>query len=655
MTTEQVTQETLLTKLKRFVPMATWLPNYNRSWLRPDLLAAITLAAFTIPEAMAYAGLAGLPPQTGLYAAIAAPLIYMVLGTSRQLSIGVTSAVSILVASGLAFAAEGDPVQYAQLAAALALMVFVIAMIARVFKLGFLVNFISEPVLLGFSSGAALYIASTQLGKLFGIHGCHGEFFERISCVITNLDETHMPSLILGVTGIVVLLVGERLLPKLPWPLIVVLVSILLISFTGLGEQNIAVAGYIEQGLPSIEVPSLGLVQIRQLLPTALAVFLLAYVEGMSMARTLATKHDYRIDANQELLALGFANLGAGLTQAYPVNGSLSRSALSDSSGTKSQLAGGIAALLIAVVVMFFTGIFTNLPEPILAAVVLVAVKGLFRREGLQHLYHVQRKEFWIAIAALFGVLIFGMLEGVLIGVIISLLVLVGRGSQSNLSLLGRVPDRIYLEDIRDHPEYYTMPGLMIIRIDETLFFANAADAGEEINELVTESKEKIRVVLLDLEFTEELDYSAVEMLTKLHGTLTSDNIQLKFCRLSPDSKGIMERSGLMDLVGTENIYPTTLTAIGHYLGDEDIPVENVKQFTKTLVNRVSVIYSTLAEHSEEPQKGELVMISEGLNELAAKFNPEFDGDEIRQQAKSFGHHEDETAVDDSLPEQAQE
>jgi high affinity sulfate transporter 1 len=628
MTTGQVSQETLLTRLKRFVPMTTWLPNYDRSWLRPDILAGITLAAFTIPEAMAYAGLAGLPPQSGLYAGIAAPLIYMLLGTSKQLSIGVTSAVSILVASGLAFAADGDPLQYAQLAAALALMVFVIALIARVLKLGFLVNFISEPVLLGFSSGAALYIASTQLGKLFGIHDCHGEFFERMICIITNLDQTHLPSLILGVSGIVVLLVGERLLPKLPWPLIVVLLSILLISFTGLGEQNIAVAGFIQQGLPSLEFPSLGLVQIRQLLPTAMAVFLLAYVEGMSMARTFATKHDYRIDANQELLALGFVNLGAGLTQAYPVNGSMSRSALSDNIGTKSQLAGGIAALLIAVVVMFFTGIFTNLPEPILAAVVLVAVKGLFRREGLQHLYHVQRKEFWTAIAALFGVLLFGMLEGVLIGVIISLLVLVGRVSQSRLSLLGRVPDRLYLDDIRDHPEYYTVPGLMIIRIDETLFFANAADAGEEINELVVESVENIRVLLLDLEYTEELDYSAVEMLTKLHMTLAQDNIQLKFSRLSPESQAIMERSGLMDLVGIENIHPTTLTAIGHYLKDEDIPIENVKRLTQTFVNRISVIYTTLAERSAESQKGELVRISESLNEMAAKLNLDSEEDE---------------------------
>ena len=220
------------------------------------------------------------------------------------------------------------------------------------------------------------------------------------------------------------------------------------------------------------------------------------------------------------------------------------------------------------------------------------------------------------------------MLEGVLIGVIISLLVLVGRVSQSRFSLLGRVPGRLYFEDIRDHPEYHTVPGLMIIRIDEALFFANAADAGEEINELVLESEENLRVVLLDLEYTEELDYSAVEMLTKLHSTLAVDNIQLKFSRLSPDSQAIMERSGLMDLVGIENIYPNPLTAIGHYLKDEDIPIENVKRLTQTLVNRVSVIYTTLAERAEEPQKGELVTMSESLNELAAKFDPEIDEDQ---------------------------
>jgi high affinity sulfate transporter 1 len=622
MTTDQAAQASFISRLKQFLPITTWLPNYNRSYLRPDILAGITLAAFSIPEAMAYAGLAGLPPQAGLYAGIAAPLIYVLLGTSKQLAIGVTSSVSILVASGLALTGTEDALHYAQLAAGLAIMVFVIALIARVLKLGFLVNFISEPVLLGFSSGAALYIGSTQLSKLFRIHDCHGEFFERIACVVTNSDQTHLPSLLLGVAGIVILLAGEHLLPKLPWSLIVVLASILVISFTGVGDLGIEIAGEIPQGLPSLTIPVIGLAEIRLLLPTALAVFLLAYVEGMSMARTLASKHDYRIDPNQELLSMGVANLGAGLTQSYPVAGSMSRSALADSTGAKTQMAGGIAALLIAIVVMFFTGVFTNLPEPILAAVVLVAVKGLFRYKGLSHLYRLQPKEFWIAIAALSGVLVFGMLQGVLIGVIISLLVLVGRASQARLSVLGRVPDELYFRDVRGHPEYLTVPGLMIVRIDEGLFFANATLISEEIINLINQSEDKTRAVLIDLELTEALDYSALEMLTKLHAALAALDIRLMLSRLIPDSRALMDRGGLTDLVGDHNIYARALGAIADYLQDEDLPVENVKELTKVLVNRISRMYAHLAGRADESQREELVMIAESLDEVVSKIDP---------------------------------
>ncbi len=623
MSTNQANAETSFSsRIKAFFPITSWLPAYDRTWLRADLLAGVTLAAFTIPEAMAYAGLAGLPPQAGLYAGIAAPLLYLLLGTSRQLSIGVTSAVSILVASGLGLLAAGDPARYAEQAALLALMVCVIALIARVLKLGFLVNFISEPVLIGFSSGAALYIASTQLSKLFGINGCHGEFFERIACVVTNLDETHIPSLVLGLIAITVLLLGEHFLPSLPWSLIVVLWSILMIGFTNLGAQGIAIAGDIPQGLPRIEVPAFNLADIRRLLPTALAVFLLAYVEGMSMARNFASKYGYRVDSNQELLALGVSNLGAGLTQSYPVAGSMSRTALSDSAGTKTQLAGGVAAILIAVVVVFFTGIFSQLPEPVLAAVVIAAVRGLFKREQLQHLYHVRRREFWIAIIALMGVLLFGMLEGVMIGVIISLLVLVGRVSQSRLSLLGRVPETIRFADIRDHPEYHTVPGLMLIRVDEMIFFANATPISEEIERLVAESEDPVHALLLDLEMSEDLDISSTIMLRELHGTLAENDIRLMLSRVSPDAQTLLDRSGVTAIIGPENFFPRALTAIADYLQEEDIPLQNIKGLTAVLINALSDIYETIAKRTDSPQKEELQTIVEDLDKLAEELNP---------------------------------
>ena len=623
MTKEEIAQESTLSRLKQFLPVTTWLADYDRDYLRLDMLAGLTLAAFTIPEAMAYAGLAGLPPQAGLYAGIAAPLIYMLFGTSRHLAIGVTSAVSILVASGLGELAGGDIAAYAEMAALLAIIVFVIALIARLLKLGFLVNFISEPVLLGFSSGAALTIASTQLSKLFGIHGCQGEFFERIACVVTNIDQAHLPSLILGLAGIAVLLLGEHFYHKLPWSLIVVLGSIAAISFTGLGNQGIAIAGEIPQGLPRISLPAFNFQDIRQLLPTAMAVFLLAYVEGMSMARTFASKYGYRIDADQELLALSMTNLGAGLTQAYPVAGSMSRTAVADASGQKTQVAGGISAILIAFVVLFLTGLFTNLPEPILAAVVLVAVKGLFKYKELRHLYHIQRKEFWIAIVALFGVLIFGMLEGVLIGVIISLLVLVGRTSQARISLLGRKPETLQFEDVRDHPEYHTVPGLMVIRIDEDLFFANALPISAGIEQMVAASDEAVRAVLIDLEMTDELDISAVDMLSKLQQTLAANEIMLLLSRVSPASRALLDRSGVTDIIGADKIFPRALGAIAYYLEEEDIPLENTKGLTLILLQSISNLYQAIAGRAEEPQKTELQSLAQKLNQIAGELEPD--------------------------------
>ena len=341
---------------------------------------------------MAYAGLAGLPPQAGMYAALIAPIAYLIFGTSRQLSVGPTSALSIMVASGLSIFAFADPAQYAAAAAMTAILVAVICFIAWLLRLGFLVNFISEAVLVGFSSGAALYIASTQLGKLFGIHGSSGEFFERIRYILEHLNETSVPTLLLGLAGIVILFVMEEKLPRWPAALIVVLASIVLMSVTNLAARGVAITGEIPSGLPTPQLPALfDLNMVRLLLPLAFSVFMLAYVEGMSMARSFADKHHYKIDADQELLALGMSNLGVGVFQGFPIGGSMSRSAVADKSGAQSPLAGGVAALSIAVVLLFLTGLFTNLPETILAAVVIVAVKGLFKSKALKHLYHVNR------------------------------------------------------------------------------------------------------------------------------------------------------------------------------------------------------------------------------------------------------------------------
>ncbi|HYI13744.1 MAG TPA: SulP family inorganic anion transporter, partial [Thermomicrobiales bacterium] len=439
------------TRIGNYLPIVRWMSHYDKAKLRPDIIAAVTVASFSVPESMAYAGLAGLPPEAGLYAGMAAPIAYAIFGTSRQLGVGATSALSILVASGVAGLAAGDADRYAALAAMLALLVGGICLVAWLLRLGFLVNFISESVLTGFSAGAALYIGSTQLGKLFGIEGASGEFFERIGYILRHLDETNGATLIVGISGIVLLLIGERAAPRLPWSLIVVMLAIAVMSFSNLEDRGVSVTGDIPSGLPAPAIPDVGLADLRALAPVALAVFLLAYVEGMGAVQSFAKEHGYRADANQELLALGASNAATGLFQSFPVGGSLSRSAVNNEAGATTPLASLGTGVLVGAVALFLTGLFAELPEAVLGAVVIVAVRGLFKVSALRRLYAMSPVEFSIAMVALAGVLLFGMLQGVLLGAAISILLVIWRVSRPVTAMLGRVPGTNRFSDVARH------------------------------------------------------------------------------------------------------------------------------------------------------------------------------------------------------------
>jgi sulfate permease, SulP family len=513
-----------MAELRRYLPILTWLRGYERSMLLSDLMAALTVAAFTIPESVAYADLAGLPPQAGLYASLMAPLLYFLFGTSRQLTVGPTSALSIMVASGLGAFVVDSPAEYAALAALVAILVAAIAFIAWVLRLGVIVNFISEPVLIGFSAGAALYIASTQLGKLFGIHGGSGEFFERMRYIVEHLDETHLPSLIFGLIGLIVLWIGHRYFHRWPVALLVVVVSIAIMASPDLAPEGIATAGDIPAGLPSLDVPEISLERVRDLLPLALGIFLLSYVEGMSVVKTFAKKHRYKADPNQELLALGASNLFSGLFQAFPVGGSLSRSAVNDSTGATTPLAGGISAILIGIVLLTIVGVFGLIPEPILAAVVLVAVQGLFDVHALRRLYDIRRIEFWIAVIVLFSVLIFGMLEAVLLGVIVSVIAVLGRSAFPRIVAMVRQPGGTLYGDPLNHPDWVEDGDVLVVDVGAALFFANAETVEGTVLELVAGRTPSPRLVVLNLAATATLDVTATEMIAGLRDDLRSQH-----------------------------------------------------------------------------------------------------------------------------------
>jgi sulfate permease, SulP family len=387
-------------------PPAQWLADYRSQWLAHDAIAGVTLAAYGIPVSLAYASLAGLAPQSGIYCYLVGGLLYALFGSSRQLAIGPTSAISMLVGVTIAGMAQGNPGRWADIAALTALVVAAMCLLAWLLRLSSLVNFISETILLGFKAGAALTIAMTQLPKLFGVKGGGEFFFERIAILGRQLPETNLAVLAFGLVALVVLLLGEKFLPGRPVALGVVLISIIVLSVPPLGALGFKVVGELPKGLPGFHVPGLRLRDVDGVIPLAFACMLLAYVEGVSAARALAAQNRYEIDARQELLGLGVANLAAAFFQAYPVAGGLSQSSVNDKAGARTPLALVFASVTIGLCLMFLTGLLSNLPNVVLAAIVLVAVKGLINIRELRHVWRVSRFEFCVSMVAFAAVLL---------------------------------------------------------------------------------------------------------------------------------------------------------------------------------------------------------------------------------------------------------
>ena len=538
-----------------------WLPRYDTSWLRLDAVAGITVAASVIPEGLAYASLANLPPETGLYAGLMAVSAYFFLGTSRQLIVGPSSALAILLASGVGAVASGNTASYASLVIVTTVIVGVFAVVAWVFRLGFLVHFISESVLTGFSAGAALYIMSTQLNKLFGIGSSTSgtffgqTFFGRMWYIGAHLAETNPETLVVGVAGIVLLVLGERYLPHAPNALVVVILSIVLMSVTNLQARGVEIVGSIPSGLPSLAVPVVpDTSTIGSLVPVAAALFLLSYVEGISAAETFARRHDYDTDANQELLADGVANLAAGIGGGFAVGGSMSRSALNDDVGGTTQLTNAVVAFVLVVVLLFLTGVFTNLPETILAAVVIVAVIGLIDASALRQLYHVSKSEFAIAISALLGVLTVGMLWGVFVGVVLSLLITVSRVSQPSTHELGQIAGTDHFVAFDFYPTAMTITDVFVYRVEATLFYANADTVRTDLLDRLAKRDSDVELVVFDLASSPTVDFEAEQMLEKLQQELDSRGTDLRFAGAEANVLKTFETTGLAANAGGVNV-----------------------------------------------------------------------------------------------------
>ena len=502
-----------VTGLRALFPPAQWVPGYQAAWLRNDAAAGITLAAYAIPVSLAYASLAGLPPQHGSYCYLVAGIAYALFGTARQLAVGPTSAISMLVGTTVAGMAAGDPGRWVQIAALVALIFAALSVVAWALKLSSLVSFISETVLLGFKAGAAFTIAMTQLPKLFGVKGGGEHFFERVGVLAGQLPDTNPVVLGFGLVAIALLVAGEKLIPSRPVALLVVIASILALTFTPLSQYAFKTVGLLPVGLPEIALPSLRATDVDGVIPLALACFLLAYIEGVSAARALAQKNGYEIDARQELFALGASNLAASLGQGYPVAGGLSQSTVNDKAGARTPLALVFASVTIGLCLLFLTGLLKNLPDVVLAAIVLVAVKGLVNVTELRRIWALSKMEFAIALVAFAGVLLLGILKGVLLAAIVSLLLLIRRAAQPHVARLGRVPGTSRYSDVGRHPENESVPGALVLRVEAGLFYFNAGHVRDQVRSLLAASGDGLRVVVWDLSTSPNIDLAGARLI----------------------------------------------------------------------------------------------------------------------------------------------
>jgi high affinity sulfate transporter 1 len=538
-----------------FLPIARWLPQYQPVWLGFDLVAGITLAAYAVPVSLAYAALAGLPPETGLYGYLLAGLGYAIFGSSRHLAIGPTSAISLLLGVTLAGMAADDAARQAALASLTALMVAGVFVLAWLLRLSVLVNFISESILTGFKAGAALVIASTQLPKLLGVKAGGDDFFQRVGLLVQQVPDTSLVTLTIGVAAVLALVLGERFLPGRPVALGVVLLALLVAAvahFEGVKIVGELPAGLPQFGLAGAALGTVSIEEVRQLTRLAFACFLLAYIESVSSARTFALKHHYAVDPRQEFLGLGAASLLVGLWQGYPVAGGLSQSAVNEKAGARTPLSLVFASAVIGLVLLFFTGFFQDLPEAVLAAIVLIAVKSLIDLKELWYLWHASRIDFAAAGVALAGVLVMGILDGVMIAVLASVVMLLARAARPHVAFLGRIPGTDRFSDVARHPENQAIPSVLAFRVEASLVYFNVDHVLETVLERAR-SEQGLKRVVYDLSNTPYVDVAGARMLRRLHDELAEERIAFRVVGAHSEVRDRLRFEKLQNWVGPIN------------------------------------------------------------------------------------------------------
>jgi len=536
--------------IRSFIPILDWLPKYNSGFLKWDMIAGITLASFVLPESMAYATLAGLPTYYGIYCCLAGGLVFAFFTTSKHVAVGPTSAISLMVGTTVAVLSGGDPAKWAAIAALTALAVAGICFISFLLRLSSLVNFISESILLGFKAGAAISIMCTQLPALFAVEGGGSNFFERVWLLGLQIGHANPIVFLFGAVAMLLLLLGDKILPGKPVSLLVVIASIVVLSITNLAAYGIHVAGVIPKGLPSFIRPSLRINDLDAVAELAFACFLMGYIETISAAKAFALKNGYEVNPRQELLSLGIANLAASFFSAYVVSGGLSQTTVNEKSGAKTPMSLIICSITLAVILLYCTGLLKNLPEVILAVIVLHAVASLIKIKDLKRIYLLSKVEFTVAMVAVAGVLTLGILKGVMLAVLLSLVLLIRRIAYPHVAVLGRIDHTDHYSDIERHPENILQDHILIMRVEASLLYFNADFIRSQINDNIDRYRNNLLLVVLDLSPSSYVDVEGSKMLLQLSDQLKKENIQLRVVEALATVRDILRKQGMEEIVG---------------------------------------------------------------------------------------------------------
>lgn len=553
--------------LKNLFPILDWLPNYNKEWLKGDIVAGLTVGVMLIPQGIAYALIAGLPPIYGLYTAMIPQIVYAIFGTSRQLAVGPVAMDSLIVAAGVTTLAQIGTDQFVEFAILLALMMGVLQIAFGMFRLGFLVNFLSKPVISGFTSAASLIIGLSQLKNLLGIDIARNNRLQNLlSEAFRHINEIHWITFVIGTLSIIIIILIKKYAKRIPAALIVVIISIVVVKFFRLDQVGVAIIGEIPQGLPEFRIPHFDIQILTDLLPIAFTLSFIAFLEAISVAKAVEAKHtEYKVVPNQELIALGLGNVVGSFFQTYPATGGFSRTAVNEQAEAKTPLAALISALIVAFTLLFLTPLFFYLPKTVLAAIIIVAVFGLLDFSVPKQLLKYSKRDLVILNVTLITTATVGIKEGILVGVILSLGMLIYKSTKPHIAILGRIPKTHFYRNRKRFNDVEIEDDLLIVRFDSQLHFANTTYFKDRLFEFAAYKGDKLKMLIIDGESINQLDSSAIYALFEVLDNFNQKNVEIAFTGLKGPTRDKMIKSGFMEKAGSDLFFMSIQEAVDWY------------------------------------------------------------------------------------------